>query len=227
MTELYGLIFDVDGVIGNTEPINAQATIKVFQDIFDIHNAKAADFEAGLGRGAKKYVEAGAITHGLKLTPDQITHAANARMQNILQLIRTQGLPSFPGVRELAQNALNHQNFRVAIASSAEKELVYAILNAVNMPYQQIPCLTADDVTHKKPDPELFCKAAQKIDLPPQKCVVIEDAPNGVQAAHNAQCKCIAVTNSATPEKLADADLIVKDLTEVSLDTLTQLINKT
>ncbi|MGB2807101.1 MAG: hypothetical protein WBC22_05150, partial [Sedimentisphaerales bacterium] len=64
MMKLYGLIFDVDGVIADTEAVNARASIKVFEDLFGIKGVKRQDFEAGLGRGAAEYVKAAAGIHG-------------------------------------------------------------------------------------------------------------------------------------------------------------------
>jgi len=68
MGKVYGLIFDVDGVIADTEAVNARATIKVFYDLFGLEGVVRKDFEAGLGRGAEEYVKAGAGIHGLELT---------------------------------------------------------------------------------------------------------------------------------------------------------------
>ena len=84
--------------------------------------------------------------------------------------------------------------------------------------------ITGDDVNSKKPDPELFLRAAQGIDVPPEQCVVIEDAPNGIQAAKAAGCQCIAVTNSTTPDKLSQADRIVTALADVSIEDLMTLL---
>ena len=58
--KLYGLIFDVDGVIADTEAVNARASIKVFADLFGVEGVVREDYEAGLGRGAEEYVKAGA-----------------------------------------------------------------------------------------------------------------------------------------------------------------------
>jgi sugar-phosphatase len=80
--------------------------------------------------------------------------------------------------------------------------------------------VSGDQVTRKKPDPEVFLLACERLGLPPAKCVVIEDAPNGVAAAHAAGCACIAVTNTAAPAELADADLVVDSLADLNLDTL-------
>ena len=64
---MYGLIFDVDGVIADTEAVNAQASIQVFAELLDIEGVRREDFEAGLGRGAAAYVRAAAPAHGVEL----------------------------------------------------------------------------------------------------------------------------------------------------------------
>ena len=93
------------------------------------------------------------------------------------------------------------------------------------LPYDRMVYITGSDVKNKKPDPELFVTAAQRLGLDPRVCVVIEDAPNGVEAAHAAGAKCIAVTNSTTREKLSEADLVVSDMTSVSIQTVRKLVD--
>ena len=84
--------------------------------------------------------------------------------------------------------------------------------------------VNGDQVKNKKPDPELFLVAAQRIGMEPVNCVVIEDAPNGVQAAKAAGAKCIAVTNSTTAEKLCQADLVCDSLERIDLETVKRLV---
>jgi beta-phosphoglucomutase-like phosphatase (HAD superfamily) len=98
-------------------------------------------------------------------------------------------------------------------------------LEAAKIPYKQMVYIHGDHVKHKKPNPELFLLAAEGIGIEPANCVVIEDAPNGVEAAKNAGAKCIAVTNSTTADKLQQADLICDSLCEITLDTIYSLIN--
>lgn len=214
---MYGLIFDVDGVIADTEAVNARASIQVFSDLFGLEGVRREDFEAGLGRGAEAYVRAAAEVHGLELTPEQVEAATRARQVNFLALLAEEPLPAFPGVLELMSEAMAVNDFRVAIATSSTREKSEAVLKSAGVPYTDMVYVNGDDVTHKKPDPELFLIAARRIVVPPPRCVVIEDAPNGVQAAHAAGCKCIAVTNSTTAEKLSAADLVVSSLADISL----------
>jgi len=86
--------------------------------------------------------------------------------------------------------------------------------------------INGNDVTHKKPDPELFLLAAERIGLAPADCVVIEDAPNGVQAAKAAGAKCIAVTNSTAAENLTDAEIVCDSLEEITCETIIAVIEE-
>ena len=220
----YGLIFDVDGVIADTEAVNARASIKVFADLFGIESVVRADFEAGLGRGAEEYVKAAAEIHGMELTDKQVAQATKMRQEYFLDILSREPLPVFPGVLELMAEAMARQDFRVAIATSGTLEKSRAVLEAANVPYKNMVYVNGNDVKYKKPDPELFLIAAGRLSVEPANCVVIEDAPNGIGAAKAAGAKCIAVTNSTSAEKLSEADLICESLTEINLEIITLLI---
>jgi HAD superfamily hydrolase (TIGR01509 family) len=225
MNRLYGLIFDVDGVIADTEPVNAKVTIRVLDDMFGLKGVGPDDFDAGIGKGAEKYVQAGADAHGLTLSEEQIKAAAGLREQYLIETIRVEPLPAFAGVLELINAALQRQDFGLAIATSASLELSRAILESAKVPYRKMVYVTGSEITRKKPDPELFLTAASRIGIKPARCVVIEDAPSGVQAAKAAGAKCIAVTNSTAAANLQQADIISNSLEQISLDTIRQLID--
>jgi len=224
MSKLYGLIFDVDGVIADTEAINARASIKVFEDLFAILGVKREDFEAGLGRGAEEYVKAAARVHGLKLTEEQIKKATQFRQEYFLKILSEEPLPAFPGVLELIEKAMQKEDFRVAIATSSTPEKSRAVLESANIPFERMVYITGNDVKNKKPHPELFLLAAERMGIEPANCAVIEDAPNGVQAAKAAGAKCIAVTNSTDAAKLSQADLVCDSLEQIDIQTITELI---
>ena len=158
------------------------------------------------------------------MTDQQVEQATIMRQEYFLKILRENPLPAFPGVLELISTVREAEDFGLAIATSSTREKSRGVLESARIPYQQMVYITGSDVTDKKPHPELFLLAAQRLNLAPEKCLVIEDAPNGIEAAHAAGCKCIAVTNSATADKLAAADLIVTTLVDVSLDMIMQLI---
>ena len=226
MDKLYGLIFDVDGVIADTEAVNARASIKVFADLLGVEGVVRKDFEAGLGRGAKEYVKAAAKVHGLELTEEQIKKTTQVRQEYFLKILSQEPLPPFPGVLELMDKAMKDKNFRVAIATSGTLNKSRAVLEAAKVPYRKMVYINGSDVKNKKPDPELFLLAAERMGVEPANCVVIEDAPNGVQAAKAAGAKCIAVTNSTNAANLSEADLVCDSLEKINLDVIKILIQK-
>ena len=85
--------------------------------------------------------------------------------------------------------------------------------------------VTGSEVKNKKPHPELFLLAAERMGIRPANCVVIEDAPNGIQAAKAAGAKCIAVTNTTSAADLAEADLVCHSLEQIDLDVIHELVD--
>jgi len=226
MSKMYGLIFDVDGVIADTEALNARASIRVFAELLGIEGIKREDFEAGLGRGAEEYVRAATRVHGVDLTDEQVEQATGMRQQYFLNILSEEPLPAFPGVLELINVAMQQGDIKVAIATSSTLEKSRAVLEATGVPYKKMVYVTGSDVKNKKPDPELFLTAADRIGIAPADCVVIEDAPNGVEAAKAANAKCVAVTNSTTRDKLRLADMICDSLEQITVDTIRDLIDR-
>ncbi len=225
MNNLYGLIFDVDGVIADTEAVNRRVSIQVFKDMFGLDGVQAEDFTAGLGRGAEEYMKAAARAHNFNLNDEQLKKAIEMRQDLFLEVLKNEPLPAYPGVLELIEAALADDSFRLAIATSGTLEKSQATLEAAKIPYRKMVYINGNDVTRKKPDPELFLLAAERMRIEPAECVVIEDAPNGVEAAKAAGAKCIAVTNTTSADKLQQADLICDSLEHIDLDTIRNLIN--
>ncbi len=225
MIKIYGLIFDVDGVIADTEAINARASIEMFDELFGLKGVVRKDFEAGLGRGAEAYIRTAAEIHGLELTGDQVDAAAMVRQQKILTIFKNEPLQPLDGVLELMAVALQREDFRLAIATSGTREKSENILRSVRVPYDKMAYITGSEIANKKPDPELFVTAAAKAGVSAANCLVIEDAPDGIAAAKSAGCKCIAVTNSTTAERLIQADLIIESLTQIDIDQIAAMID--
>ncbi len=226
MSELYGLIFDVDGVIADTEAVNMRASIRVFAELFGVEGVQRKDFEKGLGLGSEEYLRAAAKVHGLELNNEQMAQATKLRQEYFLQILAQESLPAFPGVLKLMETALEHQDFRVAIATSSTRAKSQAVLRSAKVPYGKMVYITGSEVKNKKPHPELFQKATEHLKISPGKCIVIEDAPSGVKAAKAAGCKCIAVTNSMAADRLAKADVVVSSLGQICIDFLVDLIRK-
>jgi HAD superfamily hydrolase (TIGR01509 family) len=225
MNKLYGLIFDVDGVIADTEAVNRRVSIQVFKDMFGFEGVQAEDFTAGLGRGAEEYMKAAARVHNLDMTAEQLKQAVELRQDLFLEVLKNEPLPAYPGVLELIDAAFADDNFRLAIATSGTLEKSRAALEAAKIPYTKMVYINGNDVTHKKPDPELFLLAVERMGIEPVNCAVIEDAPNGVEAAKASGAKCIAVTNTTSADNLQQADITCDSLEKIDLVTIRNLID--
>ena len=225
MSELYGLIFDVDGVIADTEAVNAKVTARVFEELLGLKGVSDEDFIAGIGRGDEEYVRAGARAHGLELSDEQAKAGTQLRERYFMDALIKAPLPVFAGVLGLIDAALASGNFRLAIATSGSFEKSRAIVKSVRVPYEKMVHVSGNDVKRRKPAPDLFLLAAERLGIKPGRCVVIEDAPDGVRAAKAAGAKCIAVTNTTTPDNLAEADFMCASLEQINLDAIEKLID--
>jgi HAD superfamily hydrolase (TIGR01509 family) len=225
MSKLYGLIFDVDGVIADTEAVNAKVTARVFEELFGLKGVRDEDFAAGIGRGDEEYVRAGARAHGLELSDEQAKAGTRLRENYFMDALGKAPLPVFAGVLELIDAALASGNFRLAIATSGSFEKSRAIVKSVKVPYEKMVHVSGSDVKRRKPAPDLFLLAAERLGIEAGRCVVIEDAPDGVRAAKAAGAKCIALTNTTTAENISEADLICDSLEEITLPTIIGLID--
>ena len=105
---------------------------------------------------------------------------------------------------------------RWTIVTSGTRPLAVARLNYVGLP---IPphMVTASDITRGKPDPEPYLKGAAALSMPPQDCIVIEDAPSGIRAGHAAGMRVIAVPSTYSREAVAEADWVIDRLSDLRL----------
>ncbi len=218
----YGLIFDVDGLLADTEPVVARASIDMFKQLYGVEVTEE-DFRPFVGTGAVRYVEGVAEKYGLTIDIDA---CVALRQENYVALLEQAEDIAFPGVHDLIDAAAAAPDWRLSIATSSYLENSRPTLKAAGIdPGKFNAWITGSDVTHKKPHPEIYLVAARAIGLPPERCVVAEDAVVGIEAARSAGMKCIGVTNTFSPEELSEADLIVDSLEEVNLDILRKLVD--
>jgi tRNA threonylcarbamoyl adenosine modification protein YeaZ len=130
----------------------------------------------------------------------------------------------FPGVLEL-MSSLKEGGFQQGVASSAPPENLALIIKEMKLDPFIEATIDASQVSRGKPDPQVFLKAAEKLGLAANACLVIEDAVAGVEAARRAGMAVIAVSNTHPKEKLMAADLVVDSLEEVEASRLLDLIN--
>ena len=113
----------------------------------------------------------------------------------------------YPGAIDLIHSLA--KDFILALTSSSSRAEVDLIAKEFGIDHEFRITISADDVTKGKPNPEPYLITAQKLDLQPQECVVIEDSRSGVLSAKAAGCYCIGVTTTHTKEDLKEADLVI------------------
>jgi HAD superfamily hydrolase (TIGR01509 family) len=214
MQSLRAVIFDMDGVLTDSEPLINAAAVAMYRERG--LQVQPEDFLPFVGTGEDRYIGGVAEKYGLKLD----LPAAKRRTYEIYLALVPQRLEAFPGAVDLVR-ACRRAGLKVAVASSADLIKIEANLEKIGLPMAGWDAVvTGDDVVRKKPAPDLFVAAAAKLGVPPAACVVVEDAVNGVQAAKAAGMRCVAVAHTFPAERLTSADLVRPAIAEITLGDL-------
>ena len=159
---------------------------------------------------------------GEDIDPDRITRLSEAKEAHFRDLVRAHGIAPLPGVREWVTR-LSDQGWRHAIATSAPRENLETLIDAMEMRTVFCADVAAEDVTHGKPDPEVFLIAAGRLKTAPQHAIVVEDAPPGIEAGRRAGMRTIGVSLMHT---LTHADIYVRSLPELAPDAFDRLLRR-
>jgi len=213
-TTIRAVIFDMDGVLTDSEPLINAAAIAMFKE--KGLSVQPEDFLPFVGTGEDRYIGGVAEKYNFPLD----LPAAKARTYEIyLELVPKQ-LRAFPGAVELVRDC-REAGLYVAVASSADRVKIEANLRQIGLPLESWDAtVTGEEVVNKKPAPDIFLTAAAKLGLLPSECVVVEDAINGVEAAKAAGMCCIAVAQTFPAERLQKAGQVRQSILEVSVEDL-------
>lgn len=205
-TNVDALIFDMDGVIVDSEPLHLAAWQAVLQDYGVSYTPH--DHQNFLGR--KDIFMAGEICtrFSLKLPKENLVHLKES---TYLNLIRERAVAR-PGVNTIL-DAARDRGLPCAVASSATIPTIQLTLSVLNLTHR-FCCLTSgDEVEHGKPAPDIFLLAANRLTVSPSQCVVIEDTLNGIRAAKSAGMYCVGIPCEATAHQdHSEADLRLQSL---------------
>ena len=158
---------------------------------------------------------------GAGVSPERILRVGDAKEELYRKLVREGRLAPLPGAMEWIRR-LHHQGWVQAIASSAPRANIDAVLEVIGLAGQFQAEVSAEDVTKGKPDPQVFLTAAARLNMPPARCIVVEDAVPGVEAARRASMRCIGVSRNGG---LA-ADVVVRSLADLPEDAFEVLGRK-
>lgn len=188
---LAAAIFDMDGVLIDSEPLHLQSTNDVIGRWG--HALTVEQNEAYLGWNENAYWEALRERFSLTATSEELIEARHVRLIELLK----EELPIVDGVREVVAD-FARRGFALAVASSSEREAIDFVLEHGGLAEHFPVIASGDEVANSKPDPEIFLLAAERLGKRPEECVVFEDSLNGVNAAVAAGMTCLRVMTDMT-----------------------------
>jgi len=198
------VLWDMDGVLVDTAPFHYRA----WRDLF-----------AGLGRDLTE--EEFRTTFGLRnddilranlgdMPPERLRELGRRKEGLFREAVRDRVRP-LPGAAALVRR-LRASGVKTAVVSSAPRQNVETLLDALGLSDAFDTLVAEEDVERGKPDPQGYLVAAERLGEAPVECVVVEDAPGGVEAAKRAGTRCIGLAAGREPGALAGADLVVASL---------------
>ena len=208
---LKAVLFDMDGVIVDTEPLHRKAYFKTFKDL----NITVSDDEYATFTGAstKKVIQLLKEKHNIDRTSEEITKIKRTYFK---QYFDTD--PEFDllfGVRELIETYYA-ENIKLVLASSASINTIDWVFEKFGLEKYFIGKISGADLEESKPNPEIFIKAAEMAAEPKENCMVIEDSTNGILAAHRAGIFCAAYKSEhSAKQNYQLANIRVSDFSEL------------
>ena len=212
--ETWGAIFDWDGVVIDSSAHHEESWERLAREI--AKPLPAGHFKRGFGM-KNEWI----IPNLLAWTGDmdEIKTLSLRKEALYREVVRDRGLSALPGVGAWLK-MLAGAGIPCVVGSSTHRENIELALELIGLREYFGAVVSAEDVTQGKPHPDVFLKAAQKIQRPPERCVVFEDAHVGIQAARAAGMRVVGVATTHPLGELADADLAVKRLDELSVEKI-------
>ena len=151
----------------------------------------------------------------------EATDLTRRKENYFIEEIKKDKLEPTKGVEKFLK-ALKEKNIKMGIGTAAMEFKAYAILEELGFKNFFEVLVSAERVKKGKPNPETYLKVAEELNLKPEECVVIEDAPNGIEAAKNGGIKCIAITTTHERAELGQADMIIDSFDDL---TVAEVVN--
>lgn len=213
MNDIKALIFDLDGVIVDSEPIHEKAEMETLREFGMIVPKKEWD-----GFRGKKIEEIFAYASRAYGNGNEPIEKMIERKINVYLDYALRDMKLVDGAFDFLQELKKNEKYRYALTTSGRKIQQEKILAKFGLDgYFQI-MVTAEDVNNGKPHPEPYTVTVEKLDERPERCLVIEDSDNGIMSAKAAGCRSCGITTSFPQSRLESvgADIVVKDFFELS-----------
>jgi sugar-phosphatase len=219
MRAIRAVVFDMDGLLIDTEPIWRRVEIEIFGAL-GLHLTEEQCMET-MGVRVAQVVE---LWHSRHPWEGPSTAEVTKRIvDGVIAHVLAEGEPML-GVLD-ALETVHAAGLPIAIASSSSEELIRAVIHRLGIERFIRTICSADDEAEGKPHPAVYLRAAERLGVPPEECLALEDSPNGVLAAKAAGMVCVAVPDCflASDPRLDKADLRLDSLTDFTPELLSRL----
>lgn len=213
---VHTVIFDMDGVLVNSEPVHQRHEREIYEELgLDLTFEEQQSFVGMSAMDSWTFV---IEKYKLNHKPEELLLKGRGKYLKVLE--ETDEVQMMEGARELIQR-LEHDAFHLLLASSATSPTIGAVLKKFELT-RTFPLYIGGDMVHNsKPNPDIFLKIAELAQVKPADCVVIEDAEHGVTAALKAGMKAIGFQNHHSGnQKLSHAHKVVAHLDEITVDLI-------
>ncbi|WP_160687896.1 HAD family hydrolase [Clostridium sp. C2-6-12] len=206
------VIFDMDGVIIDSEPIHFEVDMKTMKDF----GCSISKEELNKYVGTTNEYMFTDIKNKYKLDKSA-EEIINYRCELVKRKVIESDLEPIEGIKNLLIN-LKDKNIPAAIASSSPRDFIEVVVSKFGIENYFSCILSGEEVENGKPAPDIYVETAKKLGILPEECVVIEDSKNGVLAAKKAGMKCIGFKNANSGNQdLSNADFIVNSIVEINI----------
>jgi beta-phosphoglucomutase family hydrolase len=213
-----GVLWDLDGTLVDTGALHYEAWHELLTEMgFPLD---PTSFAASFGKRNDEILRE---LLGPTASSADIQRIGDDKEERYRARVRAQGAPLLPGAREWLSR-LKAQGWRQALATSAPRGNITAVLEPVGLLAFFDAIVSADEVGRGKPDPLVFLTAAERIGMSPSRCVVVEDAPAGLEGARRGGMAAIGVLSSHHGQ--LEADLVVESLTHLAPDAFSSLLRQ-
>jgi beta-phosphoglucomutase len=214
------IVFDFDGVLADTEPLHFQA----FQDTFDRRGWPFSEAEYRsqyLALSDRDLLYAYAETHDRLFGPGEVATILNEKSEAYRARLEAPHV-LYPAAVSCVSRL--RQRYPLGIASGSLRAEIRDILTAHHLLDAFSTIVAIDDVTHGKPDPESYRRAAERLGVAPSACVAVEDTRWGLEAARAAGLRTVGITNTTTRPNLKAADWVIDHLDELTDEAILAML---
>ncbi|TGD78371.1 HAD family hydrolase [Hymenobacter wooponensis] len=216
----YALIFDMDGVLINNTSFQARAFQLLFRDLGLTTNALKL-LQRLNGMPATKILE---TVFANPVPKKQLETYANQR-EFLYRTLYWEKRREMPGLTQFLQDA-RAAGFKIGLGTGSGNDTIGYIIDHLNLRRFFDVVVTKDEVDRGKPHADTYTVTARELGVPPERCLVFEDALVGEQAAYKAGMRCIALSTSIKPDKFQAPLKVLKDFTEINSAQVLELLEQ-